>query len=140
MGVFLAQKLAKSPLTIVGDGSQTRDFTYVSDVVSAIFTSMMSNMPGFSFYNVGSGTTVSINEIARIIGGATVNIPKRPGEPNCTFADISKICDELSWSPKVGIEQGMRLIMSDLSFWKDAPIWDVKSIESATKDWFKLLG
>ena len=107
LGVFLAQKLAKKPLTIVGGGEQTRDFTFVSDVVSAINVSMLSEKEEFCIYNVGSGTTVSVNTIAEIIGGATVHIPKRPGEPSCTFGDITKIQRELNWSPKIGLEEGM---------------------------------
>jgi len=140
LGVFLAQKLAKKPLTIVGGGEQTRDFTFVSDVVSAINVSMLSEKEEFCIYNVGSGTTVSVNTIAEIIGGATVHIPKRPGEPSCTFGDITKIQRELNWSPKIGIEEGMQLLMANLSYWRNAPVWDEKAIKEATKDWFKYLG
>ena len=140
LGVFLAQRYSKKPLTIVGDGNQTRDFTYVSDVVSAIYLSMCSKKSGYRFYNVGSGATVSINKIAEIIGGPTVNIPKRPGEPESTFADITKIKDEIGWQPKVSIEDGMKILMKDLSVWENAPLWDPSSIANATKDWFKFLG
>src|ERR1700716_1840294 len=88
-GVFLAQLLAGQPLTIVGDGEQTRDFTFVSDVVDALLTVAQSNKSG-EVYNVGSGRPVSVNELVRELGSpATVAIPKRPGEPDCTWADIA---------------------------------------------------
>ena len=90
-GVFLAQLLAGQPLTIVGDGEQTRDFTFVSDAVDALIAVADSDSVG-EVYNVGSGRPVSVNEIVRLLGSPpTVQIPKRPGEPDCTWADISKI-------------------------------------------------
>ena len=140
LGVFLAQKLANKPLTIVGDGRQTRDFTYVSDVIDAIHAAIKSDLTGYKFYNVGSGKTVSVNKLAAIIGGAAINIPKRPGEPDCTFADINKIKTELGWEPKVSIEQGMTLLQGSDECWETAPVWDKDSIAEATQDWFKYLG
>ena len=90
--VFLPQKIHGMPFTIVGDGTQTRDFTYVSDVVEAMVAVAESGLKN-EIFNVGSCTTVSVNAIVRLLGGAgkTVHIPKRPGEPDSTFADISKI-------------------------------------------------
>ena len=96
-GVFLAQKLANKPLTIVGDGKQTRDFTYVSDVVEAIYKSSLSDIVN-EIMNVGSGNHYSVLMLAKLIGGDTVHIPKRPGEPDCTFADITKIKSLLDWT------------------------------------------
>ena len=139
LGVFLAQKIAKKPLTIVGNGEQTRDFTYVLDVCSAILAALMATSTSYSFYNVGSGKTISVNKIASLIGGPVVSIPKRPGEPDCTFADISKIRTELSWEPSVPIEVGMELLIENINYWADAPVWDPNSISMATKDWFKYL-
>lgn len=140
LGVFIAQNIAKKPLTIVGDGNQTRDFTYISDVISAIHTTMMSDWGGYKFYNVGSGNTVSVNKLAALIGGKTINIPKRPGEPDCTFADISKIKKELGWEPKVTIEEGLARLKDSGQSWETAPVWDEESIAKATQDWFKYLG
>jgi len=137
-GVFLAQKLANKPLTIVGDGHQTRDFTYVTDVVNALITAAKSQIVGTTF-NVGSGQTVSINRIAEILGGDSVNIPKRPGEPDCTFADILRIQGALNWSPKVSIEQGISKIIAKIEYWRNAPVWTPELIEKATYDWFKYL-
>jgi UDP-glucose 4-epimerase len=137
-GVFLAQKLAGKPFTVVGDGSQTRDFTYVSDVADAIYTAAKSNLSGDTF-NVGSGKSVSINQITKLLDGPVVYIPKRPGEPDCTFADISKINNELNWFPKVTIEEGVEKLIKNIDYWKDAPVWNKDSIGQATKDWFKYL-
>ena len=139
MGVFLAQKLASKPLTIVGNGEQTRDFTYVTDIAKALFCAAQSNSQS-QIYNVGSGRTVSINRLAKLIGGETVNIPKRPGEPDCTFADITKISRDLQWEPTIEISEGVQKMMADLDYWSDAPLWTPETIDEATKDWFKYLG
>ena len=138
-GVFLGQKLANKPYTIVGDGEQTRDFTFVSDVAQAIFTAAKSDRTG-QIYNVGSGTTVSVNRLVELLGGEKVCIPKRPGEPDSTFAEISKIRSELGWEPKVSIEEGVAEILKHIDYWKDAPVWTPDSIAEATKDWFHYLG
>ena len=138
-GVFLAQLLAKKPLTIVGDGEQTRDFTFVSDVVDALITAVKSDKVG-EIYNVGSGKPVSVNELVRLLGSpATVHIPKRPGEPDCTWADISKIRKELNWEPKVGIADGVRVMLENIEYWRDAPVWTESRIAEATSDWFRYL-
>jgi UDP-glucose 4-epimerase len=138
-GVFLAQKLAGQPLTIVGDGEQTRDFTFVTDIAQAVLTAAKSDLSG-EIFNVGSGQTVSVNHLAKLLGGETVNIPKRPGEPDCTFADISHIKDELGWQPSVSIEAGVSTVLSNIDYWRDAPVWTPESISDATKDWFRYLG
>ena len=137
-GVFLAQKLAGKPLTIVGDGTQTRDFTYVSDVVEALVRSARSDVAS-AVFNVGSGGAYSVNRLAELIGGPTVHIPKRPGEPDCTFADISRILSVLGWAPAVPFEEGVRRIMERIDDWRDAPVWTPDSIAVATKDWFRYL-
>ena len=88
-GVFLAQLLAGKPLTIVGDGEQTRDFTYVSDAVDALICAAELHKVGLCL-NVGSDNPVSVNYLAKLLeAAATVHIPKRPGEPDCTFADTT---------------------------------------------------
>ena len=138
-GVFLAQKLAGVPLTIVGDGNQTRDFTYVSDVAEAFFVAAQSDLSGIAL-NVGSGATISVNTIATLLGGETVSIPKRPGEPDSTFADITAITSLLGWSPTVPIEFGAELVKANIEYWRDAPVWTPESIADATSDWFRYLG
>ena len=138
LGVFLAQKIANKPLTIVGDGDQSRDFTHVADVVRAIDAAAVTNKKGI--YNVGSGKTYKIKYLASLISEWYVNIPKRPGEPNCTFADISKIGEELNWTPSVSLEMGVADLLNDLSSWNEAPVWTPEAIQIATKEWFKYLG
>ncbi len=138
-GVFLAQKLAGKPFTVVGDGTQTRDFTYVSDVCRAFLIAAQSQLSG-EVLNVGSGHTYEVNRLVSLLQGPIINIPKRPGEPDCTFADISKISKLLGWKPEVSLEKGVSIMLENLKDWKDAPLWDVDKIERATKSWFKHLG
>jgi UDP-glucose 4-epimerase len=138
-GVFLAQKLAGKPFTVVGDGTQARDFTYVTDVVEAFIKAAESDKRG-EMYNVGSGGTYSVNCLVELLGGEVMHIPKRPGEPDCTFADTNKIRHDLGWSPKVSFESGVKQMISNIDLWRDAPVWDEQTIATATKDWFKYLG
>ncbi len=138
-GVFLAQKLAKKPLTIVGNGKQTRDFIHISDLVDAIYkASIKKNLKG-KIFNLGSGKETSVNEIAKIIGGNKINVPKRPGEPERSMADISKIKKELGWKPKISIKMGINELLRNINNWSDAPVWTPRLISKATKTWFKLL-
>ena len=137
-GVFIAQKLANQPYTVVGDGKQTRDFTYVTDIVSALITAAESDKVN-KIYNVGSDTTVSVNKIVELLGGDKVNIPKRPGEPDCTYADISKIKRDIGWHPTISIEEGVEKILENIAYWKEATVWNPDSISEATEDWFKYL-
>lgn len=138
-GVFLAQLLNNKPLTIVGDGTQTRDFTFVTDVVDACYVAAKSDVV-HEIMNVGSDNTYSINYLAQLLGGKKVYIPKRPGEPDCTYADISKIKALLGWTPKVNFGDGVKIMLENIEQWRSAPVWDESSIQIATKDWFKFLG
>ena len=138
-GVFLAQKLNNKPFTVVGDGEQTRDFTYVTDVADAFIAAAKSDVKGEAM-NVGSGHHYSVNLLVKLLGGESVNIPKRPGEPDCTFADVKKITSLLNWKPSVSFEQGVQNMLDVIENWRDAPVWDSSSIEVATKSWFKYLG
>jgi UDP-glucose 4-epimerase len=138
-GVFLAQIMAGQPLTVVGDGEQTRDFTFVSDVVEALLAVAHSGKSG-EVYNVGSGRPVSVNELVRQLGSPrTVAIPKRPGEPDCTWADIGKIRADLGWEPKVGFAEGVEIMRQNIEHWRDAPVWTAARIADATADWFRFL-
>ena len=137
-GVFLAQKLAGKPFTVVGDGTQTRDFTFVSDVVSAFISAAKSDISGVSM-NVGSGHTYSVNRLIELLGGDKIYIPKRPGEPDCTFADMSRIKELLHWSPRVSLEDGVGIMLRNIDYWREAPVWNPETIAVATEDWFKYL-
>jgi UDP-glucose 4-epimerase len=139
-GVFLAQLLAGKPLTVVGDGTQTRDFTFVSDAVEALLQVIEKGRSGEA-YNVGSDQPVSVNELVRLLGSPPiVHIPKRPGEPDCTWADTGKIRGEIGWTAKVSFAEGVRAMMDNIDYWRDAPVWTVDRIAEATDDWFRYLG
>jgi len=137
-GVFLAQKLNHEPFTVVGDGTQKRDFIYVSDVVDAFVGAGKSNLKD-EVMNVGSGDSYSINHLVKILGGDVVYVPKRPGEPDCTQSDITKIKKMLSWQPQVSFEDGVRKLMNNIDYWKNAPVWTPEKIGEATREWFKFL-
>lgn len=138
-GVFLAQKIHGKPFTVVGDGSQTRDFTFVSDVVSAILAAADSHLSG-AVMNVGSSRPVSVNRLVELLRGPVVHIPKRPGEPDCTHADTARIRKLLGWRAKVSIEEGVGILLENIDYWAKAPVWSPESIGEATKDWFTYLG
>lgn len=137
--VFLAQKLAGKSFTVVGTGEQTRDFTYVSDVADVFYTAVMSDIVNETF-NVGSGGTYSVNRLCELLGGEIVHIPKRPGEPDCTFANTEQIEKALGWHESVSLEEGVQKILDNIDYWREAPVWTPDSISEATADWFKCLG
>jgi UDP-glucose 4-epimerase len=137
-GVFLAQKINGKPYTVVGDGTQTRDFTYVTDVAKAFIAAAESELCG-EIMNVGSGGTYSVNQLVGLLGGPIEYIPKRPGEPDCTFADTRKIKTKLGWQPQVSFEQGVANMLAHIDYWQNAPLWTSASIADATAGWFKYL-
>jgi UDP-glucose 4-epimerase len=137
-GVFLKQKLAGKPFTVVGDGTQSRDFLYVTDVVRAFYAAATTVNVG-EVYNLGAGNPQSVNRLVELLAGPVVRLPKRPGEPDCTWADIGKITRALGWSPKVSFEEGVGKVVDQIDYWRDAPLWDPETIAGATKVWFELL-
>lgn len=137
-GVFLAQKLAGKPLTVVGDGTQSRDFTFVTDVTRAFLAAAESDLSG-KVFNIGSGGHCTVNRIVELIGGDRVRIPRRPGEPDITFADNSRFRTATGWAPQVTFEQGIGVLLRNIDAWRDAPVWTPDSIADATADWFKYL-
>ena len=112
-GIFLAQKLANQPLTIVGDGTQTRDFIFISDLVKAIIKAAQKGKNG-EIYNVGSGKETSINFIADLIGGNKKNVSKRLGETERSLANISKIKNHLNWNCSILVEEGTKLLLKNI--------------------------
>jgi len=137
-GVFLAQKSNNKPFTVIGDGTQTRDFIFVTDVVNALVMAAASDISN-EVMNIGSGNTYSVNRLVELLGGDVIHIPKRPGEPNCTYADIGKIRKLLGWEPEVPFETGVNILLEHIDLWQSAPVWTPQTIQSATEEWFKYL-
>lgn len=137
-GVFLRQKLAGKPFTVVGDGTQRRDFLYVTDVARAFMAAAEARLTG-RVWNLGAGNPQSVNRLIELLGGEKIYIPKRPGEPDCTWADITRITADLGWKPQVSFEDGVARILEDIDYWKNAPLWDPASIAKATQTWFDYL-
>jgi UDP-glucose 4-epimerase len=107
IGIFLRQRAAGEPLTIVGDGEQRRDFTYVGDVVTANVLAATKEVDESAFgqlYNIGTGTNYSVNQVASMISDYTVNIPPRIGEARTSLADNNKMRDTFGWDPKMKLE------------------------------------
>ena len=91
-------------------------------------------------WNLGSGNPQSVNKLIKLLKPKNIiHIPKRPGEPNITFANISKIKKDLNWKPKISFEDGVQKILENIDYWKDAPLWNKKNIKLATKSWFKYM-
>ena len=138
LGVFLKQKLSNNPLTIVGNGKQKRDFINAKDVAEA-FNKAIKLKKNY-ILNIGSSKPISINYLSSLISKKKIKIPKRPGEPDITHADINKAKKILKWKPKINIENGIKELLNNIFYWKNAPLWNKKNIKKATKNWFKYLG
>ena len=138
-GVFFKQKLEGVPLTVIGDGTQRRDFLYVTDVADAFRRAAETDMTG-EIFNLGGGDPQSVNRLVELIGGGEIAyLPKRPGEPETTWADITKISEQLGWQPTVSFEDGVARMLEDIEKWRDAPLWTPETIATATKTWFEAL-
>jgi UDP-glucose 4-epimerase len=107
IGIFLRQRNAKEPLTIVGDGLQRRDFVHVQDVANANIIAAISNLEDRCYgqvYNIGSGENISILEIAQMISDNYIHIPPREGEARTTLACIDRVKETLDWQPKFDVK------------------------------------
>lgn len=138
IGVFFKQRIEKKPLTIVGDGKQTRDFIHVSDVVRAFYLAAKKNISG-QIFNLGTGHPYSINYLANIVGGKKIRLPDRPGEPKNFCANNTKLKKTLKWQPKIKFYNGINEMLKNLNDWSKAPLWTKNKIKKATKEWFKYL-
>ena len=127
------------PFTVVGDGTQRRDFVYATDLARAFLAAAESDQAQ-KVYNVGAGNPQPVNRLVELLGGAVVHVPKRPGEPDTTWADITRITTELGWRPEVSFEDGVGEMVKRIEYWREAPVWDRSSIEAATRAWFATLG
>ena len=114
ISVFLKQKLSNKSLTIVGDGLQSRSFIYVSDVVNSIIKAARSNIKN-EIFNVGSQKSVKIIEIAKLLKGKKVYIPKRLGDPRRSHSNIIKIKKKLNWKPRISIKKGIKILLKKAS-------------------------
>lgn len=137
-GVFLAQKLHAKPFTVVGDGTQTRDFTYVTDIAEAFYAAAKSDLSN-DVMNVGSSTHYSINRLVELLRGPVTHIPKRPAEADCSFADVEKIYKKLSWKAQVSFEEGVQRLLEKIEDFRDAPVWEPLAIQRTTERWFTYL-
>ncbi len=111
IGIFLRQRAAGESLTIVGDGNQRRDFTYVGDVVSANILAATKEVDSESFgqvYNVGTGTNYSINQISRMFNHPTEHIAPRLGEARVSLANNQKIKKTFGWEPTMKLENWIK--------------------------------
>lgn len=143
-GVFLSQMANGKPLTVVGNGRQARDFTFISDVVDAFVKAAQCNYSG-RCYNIGTGEPQSVNRLVSLLGGEdgrpeVINLPDRPGEPRKTQAKTTQAEADLHWQPKVSFKAGVEIMRKLVNDYKDAPLWNKESIEVATKSWFQHLG
>lgn len=137
LGVFLSQLANSAPLTIVGDGNQSRDFVHVRDVCEAFLLAAKSDQSG-AVFNIGSGRPRSVNEIVKIMNPPMVlHLPDRPGEPRSIFADITWSNTVLNWRPRVDFTEGISELLKDVSLYKDSPLWTPEKIADATKEWFR---
>ena len=128
IGVFFKQKLKKKPLTVVGSGEQKRDYLHVKDLVSAFYDVAIKGKNG-EIYNLGANKPVKIKKLVDIIGGNFINLPKRPGEPDCTWADIKKIKKDTNWKPKIVFKKGIKEMLNKINDWDNAPLWNKKKFQ-----------
>lgn len=113
ISVFLRQRSEGQPLTIHGDGEQSRDFTHVSDVVRANLLAMDCAVADGRAINIGAGHNVSVNRVAAQIGGPTVHTPPRAGDARHTLADLGQAKRTLGWQPQISLEAGLGQLLAD---------------------------
>jgi UDP-glucose 4-epimerase len=111
----------------------------VTDVARAFAMAAESGADGEAI-NIGTNKPQSVNRLVELLGGQVMRVPKRPGEPDCTHADTAKAERLLGWRPQIPFEDGVGKILANIEYWREAPVWDEKSIAVATKAWFDQLG
>lgn len=139
IGTFLGQVLNNDPITIIGDGTQKRDFIHVKDIVSAFLTASKELTQTITL-NVGAGNPRSVNQLVSLLKYDKIEyIPKRPGEPEITHADISEITKVTSWKPSISFEEGIGEIVTHIDEWVGTKSWTSEEIKKETKSWFYYL-
>jgi len=136
--VFLAQRANGAPLTVIGAGTQRRDFVWVDDVVEAFMRAATASTVGV--FNIGTGVSTSMLELVRLIGGPVVHIPSRGGEPIDIRADTSRARVALRWTPVTTVAEGVLRLLDGLDAWQAAPVWGPDDIAAATAAWHACLG
>ena len=139
IGVFIKQLISNMPLTIVGDGTQKRDFLYISDLCEAFYKVAISKSKD-EIFNLGSGKPQTVLSLAKMIFNKKIFLPWRPGEPKKTHANINKIKKLVKWYPKTELKKGIKIVLKNTAWWKNAPLWTPSKIKKATKNWNKYLG
>jgi len=115
IGKFLHQKQNGEPMTICGDGEYYRDYTHVDDVVEANMLAMTNEKVGKGeTFNIGCGTPRTVNDLVELIGGESINVPERPGDPRFSGADNTKSKELLGWEPKITLEDGIASLKADM--------------------------
>lgn len=108
VGKFIKQKKNGEPMTICGDGEYYRDYVHVRDVANANVLAMTNNQVGKGeIFNIGNGKAYSVNQLAQIIGGETILIPRRLGDVRRTEANNTKAKNLLGWQPTITLEEGI---------------------------------
>lgn len=139
---ILAQKLNNQPVITMGNGEQTRDFIYVTDVARAFLSTAESDVKN-EIFNIGTGQSWSVNQILDMLDISYTQVrrlPDRPGEPRDTCANISKIVKMLNWRPEVSFSDGLALMTENISYWKNGKVWSWAESMESQEDWYKYLG
>ena len=136
--MFLKQKLEGKPLTVIGDGTQRRDFVHASDVAEGFLLAAETPRTG-QVWNLGTDDPQTVNRLVELLDSEIVYLPKRPGEPDCTWVDTTKIRTELGWRPRISFQEGVGRMLEHIDYWRDAPLWDAESIADSTRAWFTFL-
>jgi UDP-glucose 4-epimerase len=139
---ILPQKFNGTEVITIGDGEQSRDFVYVEDVARA-FKLASEFGPAGSVFNIGTGRPVSVNEILKLLeiqDSQVFRMPDRPGEPRKTQADISRIQRRLGWSPTVSFEEGLKAMVADAEYWRQARVYTREESLKSQEKWYACFG
>ena len=116
-----------------------KEIFYIFQTYAALFIKLQYKTEN-EIFNLGSGRPQSIMRLAKMIFNKFIFLPWRPGEPKKTHANINKIQKKLNWKPKIGLKIGIEIVLKNINWWKNAPLWTPSKIKKATKNWHKYLG
>jgi UDP-glucose 4-epimerase len=112
VGMFLESIAAGRPITVFGDGNQLRDFIHVDDIAEAFVLGAETNVDR-AVYNLGTGTPRSVGELARLMHASLESGPARPNEQRILCADTTAIRQDLGWSPRISLEDGIAALIAN---------------------------